>query len=507
MKRNLFSKISVATVILLMACSESLLDKNNPNGDVSTTYYANETQLTQGVNAIYAVLQSYDIAGREFFFTHDLRSDDVATGGGQLETPRFQILNGSYNSGNPVMTALWTGYYTVILRANAVIDGSANTKNIDDALLKRLVGEARFLRAWAFSDLVLLWGGVPMPQHPASSLASASLPRSSVDEVNAFIVSELTAISNDLPASYSGGDVGRATKGAALAVLGRVYMATGDYTNAKTTLLQVYNSTTYQLMDNYFDNFKEETGFNNESIFEVGFNNTNFNWNGVGDGFGTEGNARTQEYSAIGWRNLIPSDGVIAEFEDSDPRFGFNFIKIGDTFNNGQSVLTDAMVQGNTSTYKGNQVKISWNKYTSLYKLDPSSTFYTGPMNMRIIRFAEIIANLAECENELGNSGPALNYINMLRARPSVNMPAYPTAQFPCSTQAEIRTAIQHERRVEFAGEQIRNRDILRWRKNGKLASEPISYFQANKFELMPIPQQEFTYNAALTPSDQNPGY
>lgn len=490
----------MATLVLLMACSDSLLDKTNPNGDVNTTFYANADQLTQGVNAAYAVLQSYDLAGREFFFNHDMRSDDVATGGGQLEAARAQILNGSYNSANPVMTALWTGYYTVILRANELIDGSVNAKNVDAALLSRLLGEARFLRAWAFSDLTLLWGAVPMPIHAANSLGSASLPKTAVSDINTFIISELTAIQADLPASYSGADKGRATKGAAQAVLARVYMAQGDYASAKTALLQVYNSGTYSLMPNYFDNFKEETGFNNESIFEVGYNNTSFNWNGVGDGSGNEGNSRTQEYSCVGWRNLIPSDGLVAEFEAGDPRFGFTFIKPGDTYNNGTEVLQASDVQGNTVNYNGVPTKISWNKYTSAYKIH--SSFYTGPMNIRIIRYAEILANLAECENELGNSGPAVNYLNMIRSRPSVNMPPV-----VAGSQAANRAAIQHERRVEFAGEQIRNRDILRWRKNAKLTSEPISYFQANKFELMPIPQQEFATNGALKPSDQNPGY
>jgi len=499
MKRNLFSKISMVSLVLLMACSESLLDKSNPNGDVNTTFYGNADQLTQGVNAAYAVLQSYDIGGREFFFNHDMRSDDVATGGGQLEAARAQILNGSYNSSNPVMTALWQGDYTVILRANEVIDGSVNAKNVDATLLARLIGEARFLRAWAFSDIALLWGAAPMPVHAASSLTTASLPRTSVSDIYAFIISELTAIQADLPASYSGADLGRATKGAAQAVLARVYMAQGDYTSARTELLKVYNSGTYSLMPNYFDNFKEETGFNKESIFEIGYSNASFNWNGVGDGLGNEGNARTQEYSAVGWRNLIPSDGLVNEFEVGDPRFGATFIKPGDLYNNGTETLKVSDVQGNTVNYHGVPTLISWNKYTAAYKMH--SSFYTGPMNMRIIRYAEILANLAECENEVGTGAQAMIYLNMIRAR--VSMP--PVAS---GTKAQNFAAIQHERRVEFAGEQIRNRDILRWRKNGKLTGpDPISYFQAGKFELMPLPQQEFATNGALTSSDQNPGY
>jgi len=503
MKSNIFSKVSMASIILLMACSESLLDKPSPNGDTSSSFYSNAAQLTQGVNSAYAILQSLNLASREWFFVHDMRSDDVATGGGQLEPARFQMLNGSYNSGNAVMLNVWQGYYGVILRANEVIDGSVNAKTVDPALVSRIVGEARFLRSWAYSDLLILWGAVPMPVHPATSLATASLPRTPVADINTFIIGELTAIQADLPASYSGADQGRATKGAAQAVLARVYMTQGDYASAKTELLKVYNSGTYSLMANYSDNFKEETSYNKESIFEIGFNNTNFNWNGLGDGFGNEGNARTQEYSAYGWRNLIPSDGLVNEFEVGDPRFGFTFIKVGDTFANGTDVLLDSYVQGNTVNYHGVPTKISWLKYTAAYKLDHTNTFYTGPMNMRIIRFAEIIANLAECENEIGTNLPqAITYLNMIRSRPSVNMPPVLVG-----TQAANRAAIQHERRVEFAGEQIRNRDILRWRAQGKLTSEPISYFVANKFELMPIPQQEFAYNAGLKPTDQNPNY
>lgn len=515
MKNKIFSKANLLSIALLMGCQESLIDKNNPNGETPQNFYGNQSELTQGVNGVYAVAQGFNLAAREWWFVHGLRSDEMATGGGQLEVPRAQMLDGSYNSANAVMQSVWDGLNRTVLRANSVIDGAVNTKNTPQDFINRVIAEAKFLRAWAYSDLVLLWGPVPMHRHAPTTLKEASSPRMPVDSVYNFMITDLNAIQADLPLSYSGNDVGRITKGAAQALLGRVLMAKGDYAGAKAALSQVVNSGVYQLVTNYADNFLEETGFNKESVFEIGFFNANMNWNnGDGDNGGgvNEGNAITQEISCIGWRNLVPSDGLLAEYETvangyatDDPRFAASFYRSGDAYNNGASTLDTSTVQGTKQKYNGVKQKISWKKYTALYK--NNATFYTGQMNMRIIRYAEVLANLAECENELGNSAQALTYLNMIRTRPSVNMPTYPTVKFPCTTKAEIFTAIQHERRVEFANEQIRNRDILRWRKNGKLTSEPIAYFQANKFELMPIPQEEFATNAALTPADQNPGY
>ncbi|MDJ1482329.1 RagB/SusD family nutrient uptake outer membrane protein [Cytophagaceae bacterium YF14B1] len=509
--KNTLKKFGLVVIMLLGACSEDSLDKVNPNGGTPLSYYSNADELTKGVNAIYAMVQSPRLTGREWFFLHDLRSDDVASGGGQLEGARNQVLTGSLQTSNGVMTDVWKGYYRTINRANAVIVGSENTQNITDELKNRLLGEARFLRAWSYSELVALWGGVPVYKRPTETLAE-SAPRSSVDEVYQFIIDELTAIQADLPLSYGSDDKGRITKGAVQALLGRVYMAKGDYASAKTELEKVKDSKVYSLVSNYSDNFKEETGFNSESIFEISFQNSSFNWDYDGNNLGTEGNSRTQEYSAIGWRNLIPSDALLGDYErtskgdaKNDPRFSDTFYRIGDKFNNDASTLTNDLVQGNLSNFAGGQEKISWKKYTSMYKND--LTFYTGAMNMRIIRYAEVLLMLAECENEVGTAANAIAYLNQVRSRPSVSMPVYPTTNYPVNSKAEIFRAIQHEKRVELAGEQIRNRDILRWRKQGKLTSEPISYFQANKYELLPIPQEEFSTNASLKPTDQNPGY
>jgi hypothetical protein len=124
---------------------------------------------------------------------------------------------------------------------------------------------------------------------------------------------------------------------------------------------------------------------------------------------------------------------------------------------------------------------------------------------MRVIRYADVLLMMAECENEVSGPAAALPYINQVRAR--VAMPLYPTAQFAIDTKEGMLRAIMHERRVELAGEQIRNRDIRRWRKQNKLASEPIAGFQAGKHDLLPIPLEEIDNNSQLTNADQNPNY
>lgn len=145
---------------------------------------------------------------------------------------------------------------------------------------------------------------------------------------------------------------------------------------------------------------------------------------------------RSQEYSAVGWRNIIPSDRIINEFESTDygdekddPRFAYTFWRTGDMFNNGNDEMTDAYQQGNASTYHGETEKVSWKKYSVIYK-EGLTAYYSG-INQRIMRYADALLLLADAENELGNSDRAIELMNMVRDRPDVMMPHYPTANFP----------------------------------------------------------------------------
>ncbi|GAA4402825.1 RagB/SusD family nutrient uptake outer membrane protein [Nibrella viscosa] len=505
---------SIFLIGLAISCNEDALNKVNPNGVTFDTYFNNEAELTAGVNSIYALVQSNSLVSREWFFTHDLRGDEVASGGGQLETPRNQLLIGVHDPNNGLVGSIWRGWYRTIHRANVVLEKGPSVKNISDAARNRLLGEARFLRAWAYYELATFFGGVPLYKEFVKSV-NGSLKRSTQKEVYDFAIADLKAAETGLAASYDARNLGRATKAAAQTLLARIYLQLGDYASAKTELLKVVNSGLYKLVDNYTDLTNEEGEFNAESILEVVFipSGGAYNWGGDSDGTAVqEETVRSQEYAAIAWRNLIPSNKILNEYEmkvkgdaKDDPRYAFSYWSVGDMFNNGATLLTDDMVQGNTSVVNGKTLKVSWRKYSLMYKSNAANQ--QSGINQRIMRYGDVLLMLAECENELGNSAEAIKLINQVRARKSVDMPPYPTARFPVGNKDQVFDAIVHERMVELAGEQVRNFDIVRWRKNKKLKAEPISYFQANKHEFLPIPQSEIDNSPSLDQKDQNPGY
>lgn len=500
---------TLAIAMLVCSCDSDLLDKSNPNNLTTDSYFKNDEEISKALNGVYAMLQSGNLNGREWFFLHDLRSDDVQSGGGQLQTERNQILTGTHSPNNFVLAGVFQNLYKLIHRANAVIEKAPQAKIKDEALVTRYISEARFLRAWAYNELLTLWGGVPIYTTYAKTLSDTK-PRATETEVYNFLVQELKEIQSTLPSSYSDNDLGRATLGAAQMLLAKVHLWNGDYTNAKIELEKI-KAQGYSLVDNYFDNFSEETEYNAESIWEISYTSTGgYNWDGDGNDYGpNESWIRSQEYSAVGWRNLIPSDGLLAEFENGDPRLNDNFYFTGDTYGDPSNpkTLSDGDQRGNTVMYQNVAQKVSWKKYSVMYKLDPGGFYDQIGINYRMYRYADVLLLLAECENEVGSPTSAIDYLNAVRNRPSVNMPDYPTAAYPVNSKAEIFKAIVHERRTELAGEEIRNYDILRWRKNGKLTSEPIPYFQPNKHEKLPIPQDELNNNPFIEQADQNPGY
>jgi len=499
------SKIIITATLLLIgivSCDEEKLNPINPNQLSVETFFVSGPQLEAGVNAIYSALQGLDLYIREYFFFHDMLSDDVESGGGQLEAHRNQIVQGAIDPSNPVIVSNWRGWYRVIHRANIVITYADNaTQEITEDLRRRLVGEAYFLRGWAYYELGTLWGGVPIMTEMATSVNSA-VPRSSQEETYQQMISDLTEAISRLPDrnEYSSDDRGRATRAAAQAMLARVHMFRGDWNAAKPLLEAIIGSGQYDLTNRYLDNFEEENEHNIESVWEVimtrEFGDANV-WGGDGSGMSFS-TFRGQEYSPIAWRNLVPNQALINAFEKvatgaakDDPRFSYNFYRPGDTYNNGSSVIAAG-------------VPISWRKYTMIYK--QSDENMQSGINFRVIRYAEVLLMMAEVENELGNTSGALPYLNTTRERQDVMMPLYPTAQYPVGTQDQMRRAIQHEKQVELAGEQVRNRDIRRWRRLGFLATEPVPNFQSHH-DLMPIPFAEIDNNAALSNADQNPGY
>jgi len=543
---------AILLLVSVFSCDKEL-NKTDPNRLTLDAYFKTASELEKATNAVYANFHAPWIMGREWFFVHDTRSDEVASGGSQLEQPRAQMLAGTHDPSNAIMGWFWQALYTMIHRANTVIENGPNvTDNI--SLRDRCVAQAKFFRAWGYFELVSQWGPVPLYTATVKT-PDAFQPRAKEDDIYALIVSDLTAAATVLP-GRSGTEKGRVTAAAANVLLGRVLMQKGDYAGAKTALLKVPTSGPdgYRLRDRYLDNFEaglptpsgtakldESLEFNDESIFEAVFfdkGNNDFNWGSQISGDGATANqstVRNQEYCPVAWRNLIPSNKYLDEFEKTttgavktDPRYKFSVYECtsragvpGDLYNNGQSILDSTDVQGPqsvvknaTATVTDDTIKVSWRKFMLLYREDKGvAGFHPSGNNQRLMRYAEVLLMLAECENELGNLAPAIAYLNQVRARPSVAMPPYPTPQFLCANKNQVTRAIMHERTVELGDEELKNIDIMRWRKKGYyplIMPEPLSYFVANKHELLPIPQSEIDNNPKLGSggiNKQNPGY
>jgi tetratricopeptide (TPR) repeat protein len=466
MKNKIYFTL-LLTFTFISSCNDKILEKVNPNQLSTETYYKTGPQIVAAVNAVYAGLQANNMYNREYFFLQDLLSDDAQSGGPQLETPRAQVLNYTFDPSNKLVNDVWRGLYRMVHRANLVIENAPKaTEEVTEALKSRVTGEAKFLRAWSYFELVSLWGRVPLMTQAANT--PVSKPKAaSEDEIYNLIYKDLQDAESVLPLAkeYSGSDVGRASKGAAQALAARVYMYQGKYAEAREMLKKVIDSNQYSLINNFIENFREENENNSESVFEVQFTEASGDaggWNADGSDL-AEVTFRGQEYGPNTWRNVIPSNSLVAEFEKvakgdpkDDPRYNMSFYSIGDTYNNGTKVLTTSDVQGDVT-------KPSWKKYQVIYKRD-TENFRSG-INFRVIRYADVLLMMAEAENELSGPAAALPYLNQVRSRESVNMPLYPTANYPVNTKEEMFKAIVHERRVELAGEQIRNRDIRRWRK------------------------------------------
>lgn len=507
-------------ITFIVSACDTDLDLNNPSFQTPETYFQNNDELRDATNAVYSQLGAGQLFAREWFFLQDLRADEVNAGGGQLEAPRRQILLGAVSPDNNIMNDVWNGLYNTINRANIVIENAVNVED-EPELRDRLVGEAKFLRAWAYYELVTLWGPVPIYTDLIDTPEQFQ-PRVPEEDVYALIISDLEEAAEALPETYSDADRGRATWGAAKALLGRAFMQQHDFESAKTHLGDVIDSNLYSLTDNYFDNFMEETEFNEESIFEVVFidkGDDGFNWGYTGDGANdAQSTARAQEYNPVAWRNMIPSDKYLNNFEHTeagatktDPRLEMSVYQTGDTFNDGEEVMTEDMQNGNYSMLHGEEIAIGWRKYTLLYKLgfEEAQNVFRGN-NHRLIRYAEVLINMAECENETGNTPQALIYLNQVRNRPDVDMPEYPTAQYPAGSQSDVAEIIMHEKMAELGSEGLRNRDILRWRELGYFNQEPLPYFEPGTDELLPIPSSEIDNNPELESagiSAQNPGY
>lgn len=492
MKKYKFILAMVLGVFTLNSCDQSGLNQVNKNNLAPETFFSTPGQVQSAVNAAYANLQTRGLYARHMFFAMDNMAHENG-GNTQLEADKRQYLEFTFTSSHGAIAAYWNSCYKGINKANFVIGNTDKINELPDEVLDqatkaKFIGEAKFLRALYYFFLTSRFGDVPLITVIPED--GTGFPRSPREEVYAQIISDLTDASAVLLDKGSETN-GRATKGAAIALLGKVQLFRGQHSLALDQFKKIYGQ--YQLEAQFFDNFKIETEHGPESIFEVEYDASMGNsavWNSDSSGEGAnEVTFRGQEYGFNDWFNVFPSDDLLNSYEIGDSRFSDTFYKNGDTFAGGTVNAFPSNGGGNAG----------WKKYQNYYK-DAHEDMASG-INMKVIRYADVLLMMAECENEVGTQAKAVGYINEVRQRPSVMLPALSTGL----SKTEVFTAIVHERKVELAGEQTRFPDLVRW----GLADDYLAQFgfQSGKHEVFPIPLSEISANENISSADQNAGY
>ncbi|MGS2761435.1 RagB/SusD family nutrient uptake outer membrane protein [Sinomicrobium sp. M5D2P9] len=487
---------TIFTILVAGGCNTDDLELTDPNGADPNSFLETEPQVISAVNAGYANLQTLGLWGRHMFFMMDNLSHENS-GNPQLEADKQQYLNFSFDASHGGIRAYWESCYRGINKANYVISNQEKIKSISalsDEAKNNFIAETRFLRAYYYFLLVTRFGDAPMITEVITE-EREGLPRTSLEKIyDEVIIPDLEyGTANLYSKSDDRHERGRATNEAAYALLGRVHLYRGDYGPARDAFNEIIED--FALADNFSDNFLEETEHNRESIFEIEFDESlgggNL-WDSDITGAGqNETTLRGQEYGWNNWFNVYPSDDLLEEYEDGDPRYTASFYFNGDSFNNGEGVVNIPLER-----------KAAWKKYQNYYKR--ANENINSSINFRVIRYADVLLMMAEAENALGNSDAAIDYLNQVRDR--VNMPNYGTPEmntlYPVATPEEVFAAIVHERKVELAGEQVRFPDLVRWGMGNQIPN-----FVVGKNEVFPIPLAEIAANNNISQADQNNGY
>ncbi|MCR5886420.1 RagB/SusD family nutrient uptake outer membrane protein [Hymenobacter sp. J193] len=503
------------SLLLTTACEKDFLDQVNPNQPTTESFWATEADAVKGINASYSGLQQLGTYRRWLHFAFDLRSDDSfsqSPWGELADFTRFTQANYDFE----VSQNIWRDHYRAIWRTNQVL---ANVPGIqmNEGLKKRILAEARFLRALYYYNLVILYGRVPLALTPSDP---ANLPPQATEaQVWEQIIADLQAAKPDLDASYGGGnDTGRATKGAATTLLGKAYMQNRQWALASAQFTEVIGSGRYQLTSNYTDNFRHTTENNAESIFEVQFSDAKLGGNDGDDATSSEGGQRSQFWGVPG-AGFVDGEvrpWVVNEFLQEatttgrrDPRLSATVFYNRRQFSTGLPVDGDTLVYGTgfQNRFKGNARDLSrvyWRKYQTDYYRNFEN--FDSPINHRVMRYADVLLLQAEALNEQGQTSAAIPFINQVRSR--AGLAPLQEGNF---NQGSLSTQIMHERVTELTGEGQRFFDLKRWGllddqaniDQLKARDTDFNSFQVSRSRLLPIPQTEVD----LAGYEQNSGW
>ena len=469
------------------SCSDFL--EQNPQTDLSENdFYKTANDILSAVNGVYSSLQEGDIYGNWYVFgeipsdnTRNQLSGSVTT---QNEFDQFYI-----DTQNSMIANFWKAAYKVINRTNTVL-GRIDGIEINTELANRYKLECKFIRALMYFNLVRVYGDVPLVLKEISISESYDILREPKENVYNQIIADLKE-AQDLPVSYSTAEDGRATQGAAKALLANVYMTLHKYAEAETILAEIINSGQYSLLENtpgslnidgYKNVFSPVNHNSKEGIFEIQFLK-----GGYGEGSNYANNFAPENSGtnvvAVGGTggNNIPEMDIYNAYEEGDLRRDFS-MSLG---------------------YYDNRKNNEWveSRYVCKF-MDVPYQNNDASNNYPVIRYADVILMYAEALNQNGKTAEACKYLNMTRRR-GFGYQTTETSPVDLQTtdKAQFALMVEQERRVELAFENHRWFDLIR---TGRAVEVMKSKgFSLNETNLIcPIPQKQIDVNPKLTQND-----
>ena len=505
MKKYIF--LLIPLTLFFSSCDDELdlIPIGSTNQD---NFYQNEADANAAIIACYNTLIGFHTGGRltsGMDMWGDIRSSDAEPHPDGVAWN--QIYRYTLQPDNGEVSSQWQLIYQGIFRANQALEKIPGIP-MDEQLKTRLLKEAHFLRAWWIFRLAKIYGSAPLVTKTLT-VDELYMPKASQQELFDQVEDDLLE-AESLPESYDDANLGRATSDAAKTMLAELYMWEKKWPEAESKLASVINSGRYGLVDSYSSLFDGTTENTRESIFEVQMKaNTG---RGLGN-FSTTYSAPNGEgyVPGGGWGWIRPTQDLVNEYEKApkeDPRLGFSIFRKGDDF---EGQIFKDVVQGTGFAIK--KWVISGKNGAEIEQVYP----WHNSANFALYRYAEILLLYAEVLNELGRPTEAVAYINQVRARPSVDMPALSTGL----SKAQVFEAIRHERRVELSFEGKIGYDLRRWGIAGEFLRSPERWqnnitinpqwggdffkFQDGKDEYWPIPQSEVDKSNGTL--EQNPGW
>lgn len=483
--KKIYISIFALSAYFFSGCSNDYLDADQTES-ISTkdiALFNNDAGAATFVTAIYSKFLDWNMTSFSWIGLSSIASDDADKGSSPGDTGSDKDLMDAltYNASTPSTSEIFAANYEGINRCNQALSIVPQLDQANPALRARLLGEAKFLRAFMYFTLVKTYGGVPIVDHLPNPSSDEDrimqLTRKTSAEVYAFIESDLNDAIAALPnkSEYAAAEKGRASKGAAYALLAKVNLYQKNWQKVVDNCNLI---TGYSIVPNYASMFRLAGENDAESIFEI---------QGTGSvpAKGISGYSNTQGArgnGGWGWGFNTPSQSLVNAYEAGDVRKNATIIFAGTTLYDGRVVPTTV-----------ENPRYNFKAYSSAF-----TDGWETDVNIKYLRYAEVILMKAEALNELNQTPAAIPLLNQIRARAGLG-------NTTAVSQAAVRTAIWKERRVEMAFEHDRFFDLVRTGQAVAAFAIDGKTFVAGKHELFPLPQAFITQANGL--SIQNLGY